>query len=544
MGEKKRLLYFGFLTSLVAILLSIRLYYLQVYKGDYFAQMAMKQRSNEIALNAKRGIIFDRNLRPLTNGNTIKTLVVHKNLVINDEALYDQILYHSTLTKAELDQYIQKGKYQLLIPVIEEFNVIGDYTHLYFVDMAQRYSENNLLSHVIGYINKAENTGEAGLERTFDEFLSQTEEKSFVLEYDKSRRIILNGTETVGEVTDTNTPSGVKTTIDLLIQEIVESVMDEKEINGAIVVAEVETGKILAMASRPNFHQDNIQEYLQNRDMALYNKAIQVGYPPGSLFKIIVLQTALEDNIELEHKYTCKGYEEINGVRIKCTGVHGEITLEEAFYKSCNSVFIQIGKELGGEKIIHTAQRLGFGDRVNIGLMEEIKGNLPHDDDIKGAAIGNISIGQGKIEVTPLQITNLLMTIVNRGIQKDLYLVEGITNTKGDILKKINKEVDKIVINPEISQKLKTQLINVVQQGTGKGIDSSFFGGAGGKTGSAEAVLNGENTIHGWFAGFFPKEKSKYVITIIVENGNSGSKSAAPIFEKIAKEIDKIYPVY
>ena len=111
--------------------------------------------------------------------------------------------------------------------------------------------------------------------------------------------------------------------------------------------------------------------------MALYNKAIQVGYPPGSIFKIVVLIAALEYDLDIEGKeYLCPGYEDINNIRIKCTTKHGNIDLSKAFAVSCNSTFIQIGKELGSEKIIDLAKRLNFGEKIGIGLLEESQGNL------------------------------------------------------------------------------------------------------------------------------------------------------------------------
>jgi peptidoglycan glycosyltransferase/penicillin-binding protein 2 len=506
--------------------------------------MALRQRSREISLNPKRGTIYDRNLNPITNSELVNLLIIPKDIIKNDNELNRIVLSHTVLTNKEYYELLNSSTNLLKIPLREKFNIDKYKNNIFFAEMVERYNNKSLLSHVIGYINKSENIGEAGIEKVYDEFLRSSNEKSLVIEYDKNRKIVLNGSEYVNEISDPNNPTGVKLTIDLKIQEIVEDIMDKEKTRGAVIVADVENGNILAMASRPNFDQDEIEKYLDDDKMALYNKAIQVGYPPGSIFKIVVLIAALEDGLDVEEEFYCPGYEEINNIRIKCTGIHGNIDLEEAFSLSCNSAFIQIGKKVGAEKIIELAKRLNFGEKIKTGLLEENAGRLPEGDNIKGPAIGNISIGQGMIEATPLQITNLLMIIANRGIQKHLTIVDSITNNKGQSIKEFIKEPNKNVISSSVADIVYDYLITVVKEGTGRNIDVKDIGGAGGKTGSAEAVLYNDVTIHGWFSGFFPENNPKYVITVFAEEGHSGSKSAAPVFEKISKEICNIYPLY
>lgn len=543
--NNKRLLSFGILATIIIFSLSLRLYYLQIHQNSVYSSLALKQRSKEISLFPKRGMIYDRNLLPLTNSDTRKMMIVPTDLIKDNKYLYDLLLKNTSLNYNEFFNALSTSDYILQIPVTNEFHIENKPNNIFFTEVVNRYDKNNLLSHVIGYINKSENTGEYGIEKVFDEYLSKNDEKSLIIEYDKSRTIILDGAEYVNEITDPNNPAAVKLTIDKNIQTIVENTMDEKKVNGAIIVAEIESGNILAMASRPNFNQDEVHEYLKSDDMTLYNKATQVAYPPGSIFKLVVLLAALESNYDFtDEEFFCPGYEDVNGLRIKCTNIHGYLNLEEGFAKSCNSVFIQLGKKLGAKTIIDLASRLNFGKRINIGLIEEIQGLLPKDDDLLGPAIGNISIGQGKIEATPLQITNLLMTIANNGIQKPLTIIEGITNKDGKMLKIFNKETSIAVINSSIANIAYDYLVTVVEEGTAKFMDLEILGGAGGKTGSAEAILNKNSTIHGWFSGFLPKRNPKYVITVLVEEGYSGSKSAAPIFEIIAKEINNIYPLY
>ena len=517
-----------------------RLYYLQIYDNEDLKLASLKQRSIEISLNSNRGTIFDRNLEPLTNEEKSKVLLVPRDIMVNNEKLMKNIKENTTLSNKEFSSLLE-GKTNLLkIPMNEGVTI--EKNNAFIIETKNRYSNNNLLSHVIGYVNKAENRGEAGIERVYDEFLNITDRESFFVEYDKSRTMILGGAYYTDNSLSTIDPAGVQLTIDKNLQLRVEDILDEEKIKGAIIVADVETSEILALASRPNFNQRQIEEYLFNDDMALYNKAIQVSYPPGSIFKIVVLLAALEENPEyINQNFFCKGYEEINNLRTNCSNIngHGHISLKDGFAKSCNSVFIQMGKEIGAEKVIEMAKRLGFGDKINIGLMEEVRGNLPEGNELLGPSIANISIGQGEIETTPLQVTNMLLTIANNGIQKDMTIVKGITSKDGRMIKPLNKVDDRKIIDTDLTHITKELLEEVLETGTGRFLELDEIGGGGGKTGSAEAFSKGNPIVHGWFSGYYPKKDPKYVITVLVEGANSGSQSAAPIFEKICKEIYK-----
>ena len=141
------------------------------------------------------------------------------------------------------------------------------------------------------------------------------------------------------------------------------------------------------------------------------------------------------------------------------------------------------------------------------------------------------------IEVTPLQVTNMMMILANEGVKKDLSIIKGIVMEDGKMVKEFRKGEEEKVITTENAKILNALMRDVVKTGTGRSMDLDYIGGACGKTGSAQAVLNGKNTIHGWFSGYFPEKSPKYVITVLAEEENSGSKSAIPVFENIAKEI-------
>lgn len=539
--DKSRVIFLVIGLSIIFLALILRIYYLQFIRGEELLSGALKQRGRQVLTSPMRGTIYDRKKRPLTNYEKVPTLLVPKKELLADKELFDMVKEGTSLTHREFTSRLNSNEGLLTLPMDEDFTLEGDRKNIFLIDIVNRYSKDNLLSHVIGYINKSDNRGESGIEKVFDEFLNIQGLDSFIVEYDKSRQIILGGSYLVNHATEPNNPSGVQLTIDKEIQELVEEIMDRRGHKGSVIVAEVETGDILAMVSRPNFDQDRIEDQLKDENMALFNRAIQVTYPPGSIFKIVVLLTALEEEpAAIKEEYYCKGFEEINGIITKCNGYHGNISLEEGFAESCNSVFIQLTKELGPKKVIRMARKLGLEERVNIGLLGEKPGNLPKDNELLGAAVGNVALGQGKIEVTPLQITRLMMTVVNKGIYKPLAIIRGITNQEGQLLKEYNREDEGRIISEEASLEILKMLRQVVLSGTGKNMDLEDLGGAGGKTGSAEGVLRGQEVIHGWFSGYFPNNKPKYVITVAIEDAESGSETAAPIFEEIAKAIVEI----
>ena len=537
-----RILKFTFISFIIFILLIGRLFWLQIKNHHPLKTEALKQRGKEVNIYPDRGIIYDVNLIPLTNNERVNTLFVFKDSIDKDQSIKDFILNNTNLSEKQLEECIETNKTIIDIPLKHTIPNPNE-KKIFVADKTLRYNNRNILSHVIGYINKSENRGESGIEKVYDEILKKQKGESLFIELDKRENIILGGDYAVGQKTDPLQPTSVKLTIDYHIQSIVESILDEEKANGAVIVADAETGDIKALASRPNFDQEDIDQYLDREDMALYNKGVQVSYPPGSLFKIVVLLTALEEDIGyIDRYFYCKGYEEIGNISIRCsnTSGHGHISFKEAFSKSCNSAFIQLGQELGSDKIINMAKKIGLGNRINIGLLEEIEGNLPSGKELKGPAIGNISIGQGSIETTPIQITNMMLIGVNGGVRKAMTIVDGITTKDGYMIKKFNREKEERVVSKESCQILYDYLINVVEEGTAMNINLADIGGAGGKTGSAQAVLNGVETIHGWFSGFYPIEKPQYVITVIIEEGISGSQSAAPVFEKIIKKINEI----
>lgn len=543
--KSRRLLFFAFVILICFCLLVVKLAWIQIIKNKEYTESAVNQRNWVARVYPPRGIIFDRNLIPLTNRDRNSTILVNRDILQHDQEVQDYIQEITKKDKTEINEIIEASNTIVEITFDNtDKNKFKEHYGIINIEKTERYSDKNYLTHVIGYINESENKGLSGIELAYENILKMEDEYGLIsIPVDGKKRQIPGIGYTAVSKEKSKKINSVKLTIDYHIQKVVEDIMDEEDKNGAVIVTDIKSGDILAMASRPNIDRNNKSKHADSKQMDFYNKVIQIGYPPASIFKIVVLLAALEDNqITLNEKFLCKGYEKVGNNVIKChsfnSGGHGKISVKEAFYDSCNSIFIQIGNRIGSKKIIDTAKRLGFGSKIHIGFEEEIAGNLPEGDELLGPAIGNISIGQGNIEVTPLQVTNLMMIVANNGLKKDLAIADAYLTEDGYKVIPFPRDADERVIDYYNNYFIKKSLEEVVEKGTAKDyVSLDQYGGAAGKTGTAQAVFNKEETKHAWFSGYFPKENPRYVITVLIEDGISGGRTSGTIFEKIAKEI-------
>lgn len=317
----------------------------------------------------------------------------------------------------------------------------------------------------------------------------------------------------------------VQLTIDKKMTDKVEEVLDSdnyanlKNISAAII--ESDTGKIRVLAQKDE-SQANINLAMQ-----------QIGYEPGSIYKIITLGSALEEGIiNLNEKYICRGH--------ICKTPHGSISVEKAFEISCNDVFAQIGSKVGYDKLMAYSKKLGLYDRV-LGLKDSGQNEAAGLEPKEEAGMNNISIGQC-MNVTPLQMAGAINAIVNNGYYIKPYIVENILDKDGNVIKSIEGKGER-VFSQTTAKIVRSSMRNVVLNGTGTKADIKGMN-IGGKTGSA---TGSNKKTHGWFAGYFSYNKKTYTMVIftpeiegIGENNEElgGGNTAAPIFKEIVKNIN------
>lgn len=543
--DKKRLNFVIILIMLLFLGAFGKLFFLQVVENNKLIHEVTRQRNIDTLIKPVRGNIYDRNMIPFTETEEKTYAVVIPNYFSDFKSVSMLLSKYTDYTQEQIERklvgqkpvtfvlnhsYNDSLKAKLQVPGVEIFKSEG------------RYGEHSLARHIIGYINTEENIGYSGIEKAFNHYLATNEYQTIGMIGDASKRPIPGLGYRITECLNENTRNHVRLTLDYHIQKIVEDVMDEQVESGAVIVTEINTGNIAAIASRPNYSQEHIKDYINSTGDQLINKAFSA-YDAGSIFKIVVAAAALENKVvSPDSPFYCGGYIDIEGMPFACHKIdgHGDLNFFQGFIHSCNPVFIQTGLNIGYDHIVKMANKFGFGSVIELyDDVQQHSGNIPEKEYISAREIANISIGQGEILVTPIQVADMVTTIANNGVRKKLNLVEAIVTDEGNIVKLIRSESDSRVISEETAVQIQRMMHETTISGTGKNANLEEYGGAGGKTGSAETgwVVNGETKVHAWFAGFFPAVNPKYSIVVFVENGRQGGGAAAPVFKAIAEKI-------
>lgn len=541
---QKRLKALGILFLLFFAVILVRLFWIQVVKSESYLTKAADQRQYEFQSSLARGQIFDRNMISFTD-RELKKFIAITEYVTDKNTTAEVVARAAGVTKDDILEMIKdsSGTIELKakdfsnmdIEAIEKGMVKG----VSILEKKIRYSKDSLARHVIGYIKESDLNGMMGLEKSMNSILAQDGGDRIVAIVDSHKNVIPSLGFRKVEDNGEDEKLGLKLTLDFHMQKIVESVLKDNDINGSAVIMDIKTGDILAMASTPDFDQNDVGNYLSGKKDELTNKSISP-YDLGSIFKTVVAAAAIENNIVAEDEtFLCEGQIEVNKSVIKCSSYSSHenrpITFKEAFALSCNTTFVNVGTRVGAEKILEMAKRMGFSEKQCNELLEEKTGYIPS---AREDGIGNISIGQGKIQVTPLQVTTMMAAIANNGIKNMPSIIESVVDSEsGKTLQTLSRSKPTLVLNISTVNKLKEMLHEVTTIGTGKQANLDEFGGSSGKTSSAETGIKNGEIVQGWFAGFVPSNKPKYAITVFVYNGKSGGKVAAPLFREIAYRI-------
>ncbi|NLZ51615.1 MAG: peptidoglycan glycosyltransferase [Thermoanaerobacteraceae bacterium] len=378
------------------------------------------------------------------------------------------------------------------------------------------YNGGKALGPLIGYSDPV--LGRAGIESVFNgELLGISEQDPVTLLRQKILGVSERG-------------SDLYLTIDLDLQRAAYDLFAGRK--GALVALEPQTGRILALVSSPGYDPSTVKQdweiLSKDENKPLINRATQGLYPPGSVFKIITLASALTYSPEIENeKFYTPGHIKVNGSIIR-DGQHlwpGEYDLSTAFRYSSNTVFIQIGQRVEREKMISMADAFGFNTSNNSDI-PIAKSTFPRPPIIGGnVEMAESFIGQGRLLTTPFQMAQVAAIIANDGKMVTPYIALKIVSPLGVEKHTIPKGSTTQVVSSQVADKIKALMVDVVKNGTGTAAAINGIEVAG-KTGSAE---NPHGKAHAWFVGFAPAENPKIALAVIVENAGSGGAVAGPI---------------
>ena len=565
---KPRIYAFYLFILILGIVLIVKLYQIQIIQGPYYKELAEGNRIRLISVSAPRGEIVDRYGKIMAKNRpsfTISVIPFEGNREESLKLLSKIINLPYTEIKKKIDEAPNSLQPVNIIldadlEIISKIKELEDKLPgvLVTTNIIREYPNGNTASHILGYVGEVSKeeikifqaygvkmgdiVGKTGIERGYQKELMGIPGGEQVEVDAMGRPIKILGT--VPPIPG----STLVTTINLDLQKVVEESLKRRGLPGAIVVMDPRNGDVLAMASNPDFDPNSFARGITAEEWKkllsikkpLLNRAISAAYPPGSTFKIAVALGSLVEGITDKNTlFYCPGSMLIGNRKFRCWTTHGRIDFLNAISKSCDVAFYTIGLKLGLEKMAKYARLLGLGNLTGIDIPGEARGLIPDPSWKKGpwyiGDTANMSIGQGYVQVTPIQMAVLVSTIANGGKVYKPRIVSKIISQDSTVkiqppvlirdISKFKKEIDII----------KEGMKLVVDVGTGnlakvRGVTVA------GKTGTAENFPNIENPLgkdHAWFIAYAPTDNPKIALSIIIEQGGHGGSTAAPIAAEI-----------
>ena len=523
---EKRTVFSFFIMCMISAALIMRIGYVS---STLTADTGTDNSYRVIDVASSRGMIYDRNMIPLVNVSS------HSMLFVNPTR---DALSFVTQQKGVTLSLTGTGRKPILVRCDYTENSHPDVTEIIVYD---RYSSEDVAVHLTGYTDN-EGNGVSGIEKSFDSILNAFSGNVSVRYQAAANGMMLAGHG--AEIVSNSYASrgGIVLTIDRNVQKICEDAMNRNSLNkGAVVVLDVLTGEILALASNPVFDRTDLGKSLDDKSQPFVNRALSA-YAVGSVFKTVVAAAALESGISESLCFECTGNVNVSGVVFNCheRNGHGLIDMTQAMAVSCNCYFIKLGQLLGAEKIVKTASLMGLGKEIVLcNGMASSQGNLPSAEDIDSLPfLANLSFGQGTLLATPLQIAALYQVFATDGYYTVPYVTKNMVDEDGKVYAEYRNDSSVKVLSEDVCEKITRMLEKTVTDGSGKNA-APMTGVAAGKTATAETgkTENGEKMVHTWFAGYYPSESPRYVIVVFREDGNNSGADTAPVFRDIVDSL-------
>jgi penicillin-binding protein 2 len=556
--------------------LAARLWHLQIVKGTNFKRLSYENRLRIVKVPAPRGIIYDRNGKPLVKNSPYYSVSLMPEII--EEEDLEEIAYLLGIDVQEIQRVVGqweessvpiKLKDGLSFEAVAQIEArLSDYPALSIeVEQTRHYLYEKVGAHLIGYLGKLNPEqvhkdnfrdvprqaliGQWGVEKMYDNVLRGTPGKR-IFEVDALGRKLR---EISFELPVKGQP--LYLSIDIDMQKKAEEAFKSR--TGALVAIKPATGEVLGLVSLPSFDPNlfsrgiSYEDWLELSESMRYpmlNRALQSQYPPGSTFKIVTAIAALESGTTTpEDEVTCRGNLKYGRWSFGCwrRGGHGKLSMHRAIVESCDVYFYKAGLRVGIDIIAKYARSLGLGAPAGVGLVTEKPGLIPDTEWKKRVRnepwypgeTFNASIGQGFVLTTPVQLARMIGMVANGGYLHDIKLVR---------VDDLPVPAGVVHLEEKTLSVLKDALRGVVQEKHGTGytarsgkIDMS------GKTGTSQVISQRDLNVdeeelpyrfrdHAWFVAYAPSEEPKIALSVFVEHGGHGGAAAAPIARQAIEE--------
>lgn len=565
----------------------LRLTYLTTVQSSELQESAVDLQLADTTVSAKRGTIYDANGNVLAESASVWQVVMSPVNFKNDKQRqaaakglseifdleYNEVLddtkqqSHYVVVKRRIESDEREKVLELIDTLKKDYSCSGVIQLL--DDYKRYYPKNSLASSVIGFTG-SDDQGLEGIEYEYDSYLSGTPGRIITAQNARGTDMPFRYEQNV-ESEDGN---NVYLTIDETIQSICEKYMqkgveDNNVLNKGVCIAmDVNTGAILAMVTTDGYDLNNPYELsakdkkkikstpkkkqAEAESAALSNmwrnKAVADTYMPGSVFKMCVASAALEENLVNEKtSFTCTGSISVEGETIHCSNIsgHGTQNFVEAISNSCNPAFIQIGQMLGAGKFRQYYQGFGFSDKTGIDLPGEAEDSFWKEGKMGGVDLAVASFGQN-FSITPIQMITACAAVSNGGYVVQPHVVSKITDSKGNVIKTVDKKIKRQVISDDTSKKMNEYLeYNTERQGATAGYISGYK--VAGKTGTTEkrGVTKVESSFSedyiSSFCGYAPADDPQIAMLVFFDTPDGdayyGSQVSSPVFINIMSEV-------
>ena len=565
----------------------LRLTYLTTVQSSELQEAAVDLQLADTTVSAKRGTIYDANGNVLAESASVWQVVMAPINFKNDKQRqaaakglseifdleYNDVLddtkqqSHYVVVKRRIESDEREKVLELIDTLKKDYNCSGVIQLL--DDYKRYYPKNSLASSVIGFTG-SDDQGLEGIEYEYDSYLSGTPGRIITAQNARGTDMPFQYEQNV-ESEDGN---NVYLTIDETIQSICEKYMqkgveDNNVLNKGVCIAmDVNTGAILAMVTTDGYDLNNPYE-LSDKDKKKIkstaknkqaeaesaalsnmwrNKAVADTYMPGSVFKMCVASAALEENLVNEKtSFTCTGSILVEGETIHCsnTAGHGTQSFVDAISNSCNPAFVQIGQMLGASKFRQYYQGFGFSDKTGIDLPGEAEDSFWEEGKMGGVDLAVASFGQN-FSITPIQMITACAAVSNGGYVVQPHVVSKITDSKGNVIKTVDKKIKRQVISDDTSKKMNEYLeYNTERQGAAAGYISGYK--VAGKTGTSEKkdITKVESSFSedyiSSFCGYAPADDPQIAMLVFFDTPDGdayyGSQVSSPVFINIMSEV-------